>query len=70
MDRKILVIGGTGAQGTAVAKALLKSKQSFKLRILTRNPDDPMSLETFSEHTEVEFVGGKSDASLIEVQFE
>jgi uncharacterized protein YbjT (DUF2867 family) len=58
MDRKILVIGGTGAQGAAVTKALLEATPPFAVRILTRNPDDPAVLREFANYHEVEFAKG------------
>jgi uncharacterized protein YbjT (DUF2867 family) len=46
IDKRILVIGGTGAQGLAVVKALLKptsdgASSPYTVRILTRNPSTP-----------------------------
>jgi uncharacterized protein YbjT (DUF2867 family) len=46
VDKLILAIGGTGAQGQAVVKALLEPKPDgapspYAVRILTRNPDHP-----------------------------
>src|SRR5215471_8068801 len=45
-DKLILVIGGTGAQGQAVVKALVEPSSDgtpspYTVRILTRNPDHP-----------------------------
>ena len=45
-DKLILVIGGTGAQGQAVVKALVEPSSEgapspYTVRILTRNPDHP-----------------------------
>jgi len=47
-DKLILVIGGTGAQGQAVVKALVEPSSDgapspYTVRILTRNPDHPKS---------------------------
>ena len=36
---RILVIGGTGAQGFAVLQALLTA--GYSIRVLSRNPDSP-----------------------------
>ena len=37
-SKRILIIGGTGAQGTVVVDALRKAADSFTIRVLTRNP--------------------------------
>ncbi|KAJ5647835.1 hypothetical protein N7490_004207 [Penicillium lividum] len=58
MEKKILVIGGTGAQGAAVAKALLEAKEPFTVKILTRKPKDPKSVEKFAGYSGVEYVEG------------
>ena len=47
-DKLILVIGGTGAQGQAVVKALLEPSSDgapspYTVRILTRKPRPPKS---------------------------
>lgn len=56
---RILVIGGTGAQGFAVVKALLSTSPAFKVRVLSRNPDSPAVKATFADlGSEVEFVKG------------
>ena len=46
-QRKIIIIGGTGKQGSAVINALLSSKSapSLHLLTLTRNPQSKKSLE-------------------------
>jgi NmrA-like family len=46
IDKLVLVIGGTGAQGQAVVKALLEptsdgAPSPYAMRILTRNRDHP-----------------------------
>ena len=38
-SKRILVIGGTGAQGFAVVKALVQANEPFTVRVLSRNPD-------------------------------
>jgi uncharacterized protein YbjT (DUF2867 family) len=58
-SQRILVIGGTGAQGTAVVKSLLEAEQSYKIRILTRNPADASTLAKFPTESGVELVKGK-----------
>jgi uncharacterized protein YbjT (DUF2867 family) len=50
MDQKrILVIGGTGAQGFAVVKALVEAKELFVVRVLSRNPVLRSRSEGFQE---------------------
>ena len=46
-QRKIIIIGGTGKQGSAVINALLLSKSapSLHLLTLTRNPQSKKALE-------------------------
>src|SRR6516165_10591067 len=61
-DKIILVIGGTGAQGEAVVKALLESSSDrepspYTVRILTRNPDHPKVKAEFN-HPNIELVQG------------
>lgn len=58
-SQRILVIGGTGAQGTAVVKSLLKAEQPYRIRILTRNPADASTLAKFPTESGVELVKGK-----------
>lgn len=50
--KKILVIGGTGAQGFAVVKALLSSPD-FSVRVLARNPSSPNVVEAFNDTSNV-----------------
>src|SRR4029077_18689941 len=61
-DKLILVIGGTGAQGQAVVKALLEPSSDgapspYTVRILTRNPDHPKVKAEFN-HPRIELVQG------------
>lgn len=50
MSKLILVIGGTGAQGFEVVKALLGSKkQQFSICVLSRNPDSERVQELFND---------------------
>ncbi len=61
-DKLILVIGGTGAQGQAVVKALLEPSSDgapspYTVRILTRNPDHPTVKAEFN-HPNIELVQG------------
>jgi uncharacterized protein YbjT (DUF2867 family) len=37
--KKILVFGATGAQGGSVVNALLKEKDKYSIRAVTRNPE-------------------------------
>src|SRR5262249_1277612 len=58
----VLVIGGTGAQGQAVVKALLEptsdgAPSPYAVRILTRNPDHPKVKAEFN-HPDIELVQG------------
>ena len=58
----VLVIGGTGAQGQAVVKALLEpavngAPSPCVVRILTRNPDHPKVKAEFN-HPNIELVQG------------
>ena len=62
VDKLILVIGGTGAQGQAVVKALLEPTSDgmpspYAVRILTRNPDHPKVKAEFN-HPNIELVQG------------
>jgi uncharacterized protein YbjT (DUF2867 family) len=62
VDKLILVIGGTGAQGQAVVKALLeptpdRAPLPYAVRILTRNPDHPKVKAEFN-HPNIELVQG------------
>lgn len=58
-SQRILVIGGTGAQGAAVVKSLLEAEQPYRIRILTRNPADASTLAKFPPESGVELVKGK-----------
>jgi uncharacterized protein YbjT (DUF2867 family) len=57
--KRILVIGGTGAQGFAVVKALLAAEPPFEVRVLSRNPQS-QSVQKAFEGTGVELVQGLS----------
>lgn len=56
-SKRILVIGGTGAQGFAVVQALLDASPSFTVRVLSRDPNSPHVLSKFAG-LPVEFVQG------------
>src|SRR5436305_10529575 len=61
-DKLILVIGGTGAQGQAVVKALLEATSDgapspYAVRILTRNPGHSKVKAEFN-HPKIELVQG------------
>jgi uncharacterized protein YbjT (DUF2867 family) len=58
MASLVLVIGGTGAQGFEVVKALLGSEKPFAVRVLSRDPDSPRTKEKF-EGLSVELVKGE-----------
>src|SRR5262249_53711758 len=62
IHKLILVIGGTGAQGLAVVKALLeptseRASSPYAVRILTRNPEHPKVKAEFN-HPNIELVQG------------
>lgn len=57
VSKIILVIGGTGAQGFAVVKALLAKPNAYSVRVLSRNPHAQSVRETFAG-LPVEFVQG------------
>lgn len=57
-SKRILIIGGTGAQGSEVARALLSSQEPYTIRILTRNPDAPYVQSLFPDNPAVEFATG------------
>ncbi|RFU77118.1 nad-p-binding [Trichoderma arundinaceum] len=57
-QKRILVIGGTGAQGFAVVKALVEAKEPFTVRVLSRNPDSDFVKTTFKDYPQVEFFKG------------
>jgi nucleoside-diphosphate-sugar epimerase len=56
-SKRILVIGGTGAQGFAVVKALVEAGD-FKVRVLSRNPNSEVVQKTFKDYPQVEFFRG------------
>ena len=56
-SRRILVIGGTGAQGFAVVKALLNADTPFTVRVMSRNPNAESVQKAFAG-LPVEFVQG------------
>src|SRR6059036_1399626 len=70
-DKLIFIIGGTGAQGQAVVKALLEPSSAgapspYAVRILTRNPDHP-EVRTQFNHPNIELVQGSfTDLSKVE----
>ena len=55
--KRILVIGGTGAQGFAVVEQLLNAKPAFTVRVLSRNPNSPDTKAKFAG-LPVEFAKG------------
>ncbi|KAF2164715.1 hypothetical protein M409DRAFT_56524 [Zasmidium cellare ATCC 36951] len=57
MSDLILVIGGTGAQGFEVVKALLGSEEHFSVRVLSRDPEKARVKEQF-KNLPVEVVKG------------
>ncbi|KAH8797948.1 hypothetical protein F5884DRAFT_145570 [Xylogone sp. PMI_703] len=57
MSKVILVIGGTGAQGFVVIKALANSNSSFVFRVLSRDPDNARVKAQF-KGLPIEFVKG------------
>lgn len=57
VSKIILVIGGTGAQGFAVVKALLAKPNAYSVRVLSRNPHAQSVREAFAG-LPVEFVQG------------
>jgi uncharacterized protein YbjT (DUF2867 family) len=58
VTKRILVIGGTGAQGVAVTKALLGSDNSYTVRILSRNPGSKHARKILEKYPRVELVKG------------
>ena len=74
-NKLILVIGGTGAQGQAVVKALVEPSSDgapspYTVRILTRNPDHPKVKAEFN-HPNIELVQGSfTDLARVERAFE
>ena len=75
IDKLILVIGGTGAQGLAVVKALLEptsdgASSPYAVRILTRNPEHPKVKAEFN-HPNIELVQGSfTDLAQVESALE
>ena len=73
-DKLILVIGGTGAQGQAVVKALVEPSSDgapspYTVRILTRNPDHPKVKAEFNQPN-IELVRGSfTDLARVERAF-
>lgn len=57
-QKRILVIGGTGAQGFAVVKALVEAKEPFIVRVLSRNPDSDHVKKSFKNYPQVELFKG------------
>lgn len=55
--KRILVIGGTGAQGFAIVQALLSASPEFTVRVLSRNPDAESVKKAFKD-LPVEFAKG------------
>jgi uncharacterized protein YbjT (DUF2867 family) len=74
-DKLILVIGGTGAQGLAVVKALLEptsdgASSPYGVRILTRDPEHPKVKAEFT-HPNIELVQGSfTDLAKVEYALE
>ena len=74
-DKRVLVIGGTGAQGQAVVKALIEPSSDgapspYTARILTRDPDHP-KVKTEFNHPNIELVQGSfTDLARVERAFE
>jgi uncharacterized protein YbjT (DUF2867 family) len=58
MSRKVLVIGGTGAQGSRVVRSLLASDSNFSVRVLSRDPEIEYVKNVFAGLT-VELVKGE-----------
>ena len=55
-SKRILIIGGTGAQGQAVIHALRNASDAFTIRVLTRNPEHDRARKL--EEAGVEIVKG------------
>jgi NmrA-like family len=74
-DKHILVIGGTGAQGLAVVKALLEptsdgASSPYGVRILTRDPEHP-KVKAELTHPNIELVQGSfTDLAKVEYALE
>lgn len=58
ISKTILIIGGTGAQGSEIARALLDSQEPYTIRILTRNPNSPYVQSLFPSNPAVEYATG------------
>ncbi|KAG0284458.1 hypothetical protein BGZ98_005918, partial [Dissophora globulifera] len=56
--KRIFVIGGTGAQGFAVVKALVEAPTPYIVRVLSRNPDSDYTKKLFKNYPQVEFHKG------------
>ena len=56
--KRILVIGGTGAQGFAVVKALVAADEPYIVRVLSRNPNSEYVRKAFKDYPQVEFFKG------------
>src|SRR5262245_63347074 len=71
IDKLILIIGGTGAQGLAVVKALLEptsdgASSPYAVRILTRDPEHPKVKAEFT-HPNIDLVRGSfTDLATVE----
>ncbi|KEF57718.1 uncharacterized protein A1O9_05636 [Exophiala aquamarina CBS 119918] len=54
--KRVLIIGGTGAQSFAVVQALIE--EHYTVRVFSRNPDSLYVKATFANLPQVEFVKG------------
>ncbi|PYH87686.1 NmrA-like family protein [Aspergillus ellipticus CBS 707.79] len=63
-NKVIAVYGATGNQGRALALSLLKSKQGFKVRAITRNPGSEKAQELASLGAEVVKADGWNEADM------
>lgn len=59
--KRILLIGGTGAQGQVIARAIAPrgEESPYSLRILTRDPTHKRVQELYGEDDKVELVKGE-----------
>ena len=64
-DKKILVTGATGQQGGAVSRELLKN--GYKVKAMTRNPDNPKAKELAELGAEI-VRGDFDDAASLEIE--
>ncbi|KAJ6022757.1 hypothetical protein N7499_008074 [Penicillium canescens] len=64
LQRVVVVYGATGTQGRAVALSLLKSRQNFTVRALTRNPESENAQELAKLGAEVVKADGFNDDSM------